>query len=357
MLELSERHVEALAEVGNVVSQGVLGSVANRSHEIRTPMTESLRRSSRELRLEVTGMLRNGADEAGLRPQARIEGELSAGITSDPTRLRQILLNLIDNTPRFTARGGVDLVLSYEEDRESGGLLRMDVIDTGIGMNEERIQRAFSPFTQVDNSTTRRFRGTGLGRTIGRRLAQATGEDIEPESDGAGGGTLRASLATGATQGAPLISCLSRGEAGTQCEVGRSSISLSGCRVLLAEDDAVNQKLILKILELAGIEAHLAADGREALNAALGARDGQRPFHVVLMDMQMPVMDGYETTRVLRQQGYEGAIIALTAHALAADRERCLAAGCNGYEVKPVRRDLLLKTLQAYFDGGLRDAA
>jgi signal transduction histidine kinase/ActR/RegA family two-component response regulator len=301
--------------------------------------------------------LSDRAQESGVSIGIEMGEQVPKRILTDPDRLRQVLEWLVENTLKFTFSGEVRIVVRHKETRQAESLLEIDISTTGIGMSEDQTQHAFTPFTQGDGSSSRVFGGIGLGLPLSRSLARAMGGDVVAIHDDGAGATLRFTLvAEGNLSGAPpgeVVDDLIP----MQTAIEKHAIIIPGCRVLLAEDDLVNQKLILKILELAEVSVDLAVDGREALNCALRARDCGMPYHVILMDMQMPVLDGYETTRALRVQGYEHPILALTANALAPDRERCLSAGCDNYEVKPVCRQELLRKIQQYFIESLDQAA
>ena len=219
--------------------------------------------------------------------------------------------------------------------------LRFDVIDTGIGLSEEQISMLFQPFSQADTSTTRCYGGTGLGLAISKRLAEMLGGDITVTSVFGKGSTFRVSIATGSLDGAKLIDQPSKAAQHTSHSL-QSAIRLDGC-ILLAEDGPDNQRLIAHILRKAGAEVAVAENGQVAFDLALAARQAGNPFDVILMDMQMPVVDGYQATRKLRSVGYGGMIIALTAHAMMEDRQKCLDAGCNDYTTKPIDRAVLLE--------------
>ncbi len=266
---------------------------------------------------------------------------LPSSIRSDPLRLRQILLNLVGNAIKFTDRGQVTLRVSFAGDEPSS--LRFDVIDSGVGISREQIARLFQAFTQADSSTTRRYGGTGLGLTISRRLAELMGGTIEVTSTPGQGSCFSlvlsadaARLCTAEEQSKPRPS-----EAGPR---GEPAPSLSG-RVLLAEDGIDNQRLIGFHLGRSGVEVDTVENGREAVERLLS---GEVRYHAVLMDMQMPELDGYGATSLLRQKGCTVPIIALTAHAMAGDRERCLAAGCDDYLTKPIDRRTLVDTLRLW---------
>jgi CheY-like chemotaxis protein len=231
----------------------------------------------------------------------------------------------------------------------NGPKLQVEVVDTGIGMTEEQIARLFKPFHQADTSTTRKFGGSGLGLTISKRLAEKLGGDIAVTSTLGAGSTFTVTIDTGPLEGVKLVDKPT--EADISMEPETNPITQRGqvnCRVLLAEDGPDNQRLMSFLLEKAGAEVALAENGRIAHDHALAARDGGTPFDVILMDMQMPVMDGYEATARLRDAEYTGPIIALTAHAMSTDREKCLKAGCDEYLAKPVDRQRLISLVAEY---------
>jgi len=215
------------------------------------------------------------------------------------------------------------------------------VADTGIGMTEEQMSKLFQPFAQAEASTVRRFGGTGLGLVISKHLAGLLGGDITVTSKSGRGSVFTVRLPARQAFGAHLES------SGLSIDpelTAPDPVRLSG-RVLLAEDVRTNRLLIEKILSKAGLSVTTAENGAEALGLALGAESDGKPFDLVLMDMQMPVMDGYEATQKLRRQKYERPIIALTAHAMSEELERCLQVGCDEYASKPVNRQALLELL------------
>ncbi|HEV3004521.1 MAG TPA: response regulator, partial [Pirellulales bacterium] len=252
-----------------------------------------------------------------------------------------------------------DPVRSAGAQSSSQARLQFDIIDTGIGMTAEQIEGLFQSFTQADSSTTRQFGGTGLGLTISRRLAQLLGGDITIESVYGRGSRFRLSIATGPLDGVELRD--DRADAQPEeSDVAdepapRQPIRLD-CRVLLVEDGPDNRRLTSYILIKAGADVTFAVDGKEAVEKALACqagwgrrhRDQRTPFDLILMDMQMPVMDGYEATRRLREAGYTGPIVALTAHAMRHDREKCFEAGCDAFVSKPVDRQSLLAIVAQY---------
>jgi PAS domain S-box-containing protein len=298
---------------------------------------------------ETVSLMRVRAIEKGLTLDARYEFPLPEAILSDPARVRQVLMNLIGNAVKFTSAGHVRICVRCSRDAAGGDVVTMafEVVDTGLGMTPEQIDRLFQPFVQADSSTTRQYGGTGLGLAISKKLANALGGDIQVVSRPGEGSTFTFTMETQLPQPVRLLNELSEvaphasPQSRSACP---ASVKLRG-RVLLAEDGPDNQKLISMILRKAGAEVDLADNGRIAVEKAMAACSAGTPYDAILMDMQMPEMDGYQATGKLRQSGYKGPIIALTAHAMAEDRAKCIAAGCDEYATKPVDRIALLGTL------------
>lgn len=288
---------------------------------------------------EVASMMRVRAQERGLTFAVEYEGLVPATIRTDPTRLRQVLLNLVGNALKFTRSGTVRLRVELVPPN-----LCFEVIDTGIGMTPEQLTNVFKPFTQADETTTRRFGGTGLGLTICDNLARFLGGTITASSELGVGSRFKVTIDPGPLDGVALIDPYSVTAEPLEPEGSPpESVDLTGVRVLLAEDGPDNQRLISTILRKAGAIVEFAADGQEALAAVSAAEERGQSFAVILMDMQMPVMDGYTASRTLRARGYAGPIIALTAHAMAHDRAKCIEAGCEDYAAKPISRQRLLE--------------
>jgi CheY-like chemotaxis protein len=296
--------------------------------------------SPAELAKEATELLRVRAQAANVALELELCEPLPALFVTDPTRCLQILMNLLTNALKFTPHGRVRLVVRRAGDSH----VQFDVIDTGIGIAPEQVGTLFRPFAQAERSTTRRFGGTGLGLAISQRLARLLGGDITVESQPRVGSCFCVTIASGSPEEAARASTIAGVGVRSSARPPRTTdvpLTLSG-RVLLAEDGLDNQRLIGFLLCKAGLDVAVAEDGRSACDQALAARAADRPFDVILMDMQMPIMSGFEATAHLRAAGYAGPIVALTAHAMAGDRERCLAAGCDDYVAKPVRRATLL---------------
>jgi PAS domain S-box-containing protein len=293
------------------------------------------------------------ARDHGLDFKVEFAGAVPDTLHTDGLRLRQILIHVISNAIKFTPRGGVRLICRLLNAGADEAQLQFDVVDTGIGMTPEQAACIFQPFTQADASATRQFGGTGLGLSVSRRLAQLLGGDVQLiESAPGRGSCFRVTIATGPLGGVRLVEVPGpprpdRAPAEPSAAPAAAPAPLS-IDILLAEDCADNQRLISFVLTQAGARVQLAGNGQIALQEALAARDRGQPFDVILMDMQMPVMDGYEATRQLRRAGYTGPIVALTAHTLEGDRAKCLQAGCTDFAGKPIHRGALLTLLQRY---------
>lgn len=306
----------------------------------------------RELVEEVLSLLRLQAELKGLELESEYLGELPTVVSFDPTRLRQILTNIVGNAVKFTHRGRV-LVSVRRVVVDGRAQLQFDVVDTGIGMSGAEIANLFLPFSQADASTSRNFGGTGLGLSIARQLAVLMGGDVTVAQSVPGqGSTVRALLPISAAdllESSPLRPfprparrrniAASTAAAIEPVEEGRA---LVGYRVLLADDGLDNQRLVRWMLERAGAAVTTVENGIDACELAIRHLADDLAFDVIVMDMQMPMLDGYRATRRLRVEGFVRPIIALTAHAMPGDDEKCLAAGCDDYATKPIQRDQLL---------------
>ncbi|MCA9007928.1 MAG: response regulator, partial [Planctomycetaceae bacterium] len=271
-------------------------------------------------------------------------------IVTDPTRLRQILINLLGNAIKFTETGYVELRTRTINLEDGFAQLEFDVIDTGIGISETALAQIYQPFTQADNSTTRKYGGTGLGLAISKRLVEMLGGRIHVTSTIGSGSTFTISVNTGPLEGVQLLRLdqysIKRTVSESSQEIPDSIVrTISESRVLVVEDGLDNQRLISFLLKKEGMHVDLADNGQLGYEKAMAALQSGKPYDFVLMDMQMPVMDGYTATSKLREAGYTRPIIALTAHAMKNDMEKCLSAGCDAYATKPVDKRKLLETL------------
>jgi len=286
----------------------------------------------------VLSLMRIRAQEKGLWLTCEWPGGVPEMIRTDPMRLRQLLVNLVGNAVKFTHRGGVRLVCRLLRSGTKPQIA-FDVVDTGIGIAPEKLEAIFDAFVQADTSVTREFGGTGLGLCISRRIARALGGEIAVQSRIGEGSTFTVTIGTGPLEG---VSILERPQSDATLQAPRRDPSepLPAARVLLVEDGSTNRKLISLVLNRAGLEVTTAENGQVGVELA---RAGS--FDVILMDMQMPVKDGYTATAELRELGLVTPIIALTAHAMSSDEQKCLRAGCSAYLSKPVKPEQLLRTI------------
>ncbi|WP_373060709.1 ATP-binding protein [Gemmatimonas sp.] len=294
---------------------------------------------------DVDSLMRSRAAQKGVLLQTRLLTPIPDRVLSDPTRLRQILMNLVGNAAKFTSTGQIDIQVDVST-LDGAPSVRIAVVDTGPGMSAEQATSLFQPFVQADTSVTRKHGGTGLGLTICRRLAGLMGGDVQLVKTAPGeGSTFTVTLPLHAVEGAQNIEDLHACIASPSSSkaTGASAIELRG-RILLAEDGEDNQRLISHHLRKAGAEVVVAEHGRRALELISAADAAGQPFSLLVSDMQMPEMDGYTLARTLRAQHNALPIIALTAHAMADDRQKCLDAGCNDYASKPIDRALLIAT-------------
>jgi signal transduction histidine kinase/ActR/RegA family two-component response regulator len=300
--------------------------------------------SVRQIVEDITQLLRPRATAKGVVVKAEFSGAPPDWIVTDSTRLRQILLNLLGNAVKFTARGDVTLTVSWSNTRPEGPTLLCEIRDTGIGMTPEQIARLFQPFSQADATTARRFGGTGLGLVISRRLAALLGGDVSVRSEFGRGATFSVRV-TAPVAEAPALSESSLVALPTSTQVREGTVDVTGLRILLADDCVDNQRLVSHLLRKAGCEVDIVDNGESAFEQALAAHERGEDFDLILMDMQMPLVDGYTATSRLRAWGYQRPIIALTAHSMETDRQKCLDAGCDDYDTKPIQRKRLFAVI------------
>jgi len=294
--------------------------------------------SPSEVIAETASLLRPRAFEKNIGFELAFHTPLPRLIYGDPTRFRQVLMNLAGNAIKFTDKGSVRVVARYV-DTQHPAQLAIDVIDTGMGISADKLQIIFDPFVQADASVTRKFGGTGLGLAISRRIAQALGGDISVHSEFGRGSVFTLSVPITLVDTAVLDSPAEATDSAEPVKGPSSAASLSG-RVLLVEDGETNRKMLKIVLTRSGLEVTTAENGQ--VGAELARR---QTFDVILMDMQMPILDGYAATRAIRDEGVTTPIIALTANAMRGDEDQCRAAGCSGYLSKPIDPDQLIAAL------------
>ena len=297
---------------------------------------ESINFNLHEVLLETAGLYANRAEQQGLKYDCNIAPDVPEFVLGDPGRLRQILINLIDNALKFTATGAVGVTL--QRDRDNPTQLQFSVQDTGIGFDAETQTRLFRSFSQADGSTTRNYGGTGLGLSICKQLVELMGGTIHAASQPGVGSRFWFNF--------PLSAAVTQDAAAPTVSSSLSHVPFRGQRVLVAEDNAVNQKVMQHLLSHLGLTVELAANGREAVNMAQ-----HQAYALILMDCQMPEMDGFEATKMIRSEVNGSCpIIAMTANAMLGAREQCLAAGMNDYLSKPVQEADLSVMLGCWLD-------
>ena len=408
LLTLANETIRSQAEAAEAANQAKSLFLANMSHEIRTPLTavlgfaenlldkdctaaervaatetilrnghhllqlindildlskieaerieiERLRFSPGELVADVISALRVRADSKRIGLTLEYDCPIPDTIESDPTRLRQVLMNLIGNAIKFTERGQVCVRMKMIDSKGEVSRsmepnqplqLQCNIVDSGIGMSKEQLARLFTPFMQADESMARRFGGTGLGLSISRKLARLLGGDILVTSQAGLGSTFTLQIDAGPPTDATWHDRPSSIGKPSYPVVRTTDVRLKG-RLLLAEDGPDNQLLIGSFLRKHGAEVTIVDDGRKAVEVAMESLESENPFQIVLMDMQMPVLDGYAATSELRARGWTRPILALTANVMQGDRQKCLEAGCNDFATKPINRVELVEQIQA----------
>lgn len=340
-------HVETIRRNGSHLLT-VINDILDLSKVEAGKMTvERIACSPGRILAEVASLMRARALKKSISLDVEFQGLIPEQIVTDPTRLHQILVNLIGNAIKFTESGGVRVVVRMlDPPTLANPRIGFQVIDTGMGISPEQMAGLFKPFSQGDFSMARRHGGTGLGLAISKRFAEMLGGDITVQSTPGKGSTFLVTVRTGSLAGVRMAgNCTETfSELPERAACDRAKVSLQG-HILLAEDGPDNQQLIAFVLRKAGAEVTLASNGEAAIQEYVRSRETDHPFHCILMDMQMPILDGYEATRRLRQDGCTLPVIALTAHAMQGDREKCLAAGCDDYATKPIDRGQLLEVV------------
>ncbi len=299
---------------------------------------------------DIDALMRPKADDRLLELTIAFETPIPLKVITDPVRVRQILVNLATNAIKYTETGSVRLAVSYAPGDDSVGRLEFAVTDTGAGIPAESLETIFRPFTQLSSSGV--DQGTGLGLDISRRLAEMLGGALTVESEIGVGSTFRLALDVKSTGVGSAAKRSKAATNGTPRSSADATSELAGVRILVVDDVVDNVQIARYVLERSGAAVDVAANGMDCIEAVMRSQRDAAPYHVVLMDMQMPVMDGYEATEQLRLRGIEIPIIALTAFALVEDHEKCIEAGCNAYLSKPVVPAHLCSAVRAQLPEG-----
>ena len=291
--------------------------------------------------IDVASLMRPKMVDKGLEFTVDFDGSIPQTIQTDSLRLKQILVNLLGNAIKFTHKGRISLRVECKP-KGNDSEIYFHLSDTGIGMTPEQVQRLFQPFNQADDSMTRKYGGTGLGLTISKRLAKLLGGDITVQTLHNVGSTFSVVINGGSLEGVMMRTDVTEAILSDVPAPREEVIRLQG-RILLAEDGLDNQRLISMHLRKAGADVTIADNGRIAVDLTRN-----QTFDVIIMDMQMPELDGYGAASELRKRGFTLPIVALTAHAMAEDRARCINAGCTDYLTKPIDKQQLLMTINGH---------
>jgi CheY-like chemotaxis protein/HPt (histidine-containing phosphotransfer) domain-containing protein/two-component sensor histidine kinase len=310
------------------------------------------RHSLLEILKDVVSLMRPQASEKLLSLEVEVLDEVPEKIETDAVRLRQILVNLVSNAVKFTDQGGVLIRLSTVFRGANGEpVLVVEVEDSGIGISEEQLERIFRPFTQIRTANLEPSEGTGLGLDISARMAHLIGGQLSVTSKKGKGSIFRLEIGVGSAEDPRMMHDASVDFSDdSDCHSEVAPVLLSGCRVLVVDDGITNQRIFRFVLEAAGAHVETADDGEAGVVKAFAAMDSGASFHVILMDIQMPVMDGLEATRLLRNRGLTSPVIAITAYATLEDRERSLEAGCCEFVTKPIIPDQLVAVVARHVE-------
>ena len=301
---------------------------------------ENIDVSLTELMNDIILLFSHKTSSKGISLSVVLEENIPEKFTSDPSRLRQILVNIVGNAVKFTQKGQVEILVSVANSKKGDKQIIFRVRDTGAGLSDEQKKRIFAPFTQGDESTTRKFGGTGLGLVLSRRLAQALGGDVVLESSKPGLGSVFCISVSLNSSDATILPVLSPVVMLGKISSPPIALRLQGLKILVVDDSPDNQILFESLFISRGAQVKIAGNGREAVDQAL-----ENEFDLIIMDIQMPVLDGYSATKELRSKGYNKPIIALTAYAMKEEKERCIAAGCNAHLSKPINIPTAIETI------------
>lgn len=318
-----EGYVKIIARQGKLLSQLIDNILDLSKVEAGSLEVESVPFNLRELLDEVLDLFFERAKTKGLRLWAEIDPAIPMHINSDPLRLRQILINLVGNSIKFTPGGFVKIVVTSQ-----GRHLSFSVEDSGIGIADEDVSKLFQPFVQADSSMTRKFGGTGLGLSLSRQLARALGGDVNLEKCKVGEGCMV--VATIEAKSSEIV----------QDFPIRKSNGRIRTKILLVDDSPDNQDYIEQLLKRNGMDVDVACDGRQGVDMAQ-----LDDYDIILMDVQMPILNGHDATMELRKYGYTKPIVALTAHSMFEDHEKSRAVGCDAHLTKPIIQSTLIRTI------------
>lgn len=346
LLDTSQSMPERVESINTVIRSGkhlmqIINDILDLSKvEADKLELEQLDVSPFELLGDVHSLVSLMAENKGLFFDIEYDFPMPETINTDPVRLKQIIINLCNNAVKFTEKGGVHIKVSYIDNEQS---LFVKVVDTGIGLTHQQIDKLFSPFTQADTSTTRQYGGTGLGLYLSKQLATKLGGDIFVESTPAVGSCFSLTVKVGDISKAKLLSYKPAVNHTTpQSIIDGVNLKVSG-KVLLAEDNIDNQRLVSMYLKKLGADVVIANNGKEAVE-----KTGDEQFDLILMDMQMPVMNGVDATVRLREMDYTNPIVALTANAMKEDVDACYSAGCDDFIRKPISQKEFMESIVKY---------